>query len=664
MAKWLLLILAGICIAREDAAGQGVQDLSLEELMEVDAGRVFAASERMQPVTEAPASVSFITAEEIARYGYKTLADILHGVRGMYVTDDRNFSYVGIRGFGKPGDYNSRILLLVNGHRVNDNVFGQAEIGAEFGLDPATFERIEVIRGPASSLYGDSAFFAVVNVITRTGASLGGTTASLESGSFGTTVTRASVGHQYNSGLDVALAGTLERSDGVARLYYPEFDSPSTNNGIASGLDGQRVGQFYGRLQFGDFALTGAYGRRQKDVPTASFGTVFNEQQFNEETTDRHTLVDAEYGITVGESRIVLRGSFDRFTYDGVYPLASEDVPSGMLVGLSSVVGNRWTIGARITRALSRRHTLTAGAEHINNTKQHQDSRFVDPALVLFSLDRPSQQSAAYAQHELKLYRSLIFTTGLRYDGYEQFSRVTPRTAVIWMPLPNQSFKYLYGHAFRAPNAHESNSFYFGDAVLDLRPETISTHEVVWERYASDWLRTSVSTYWYDADRLITLHADPAAFLGATFVNAGQVRAKGLELEAQLRGKWRLQGMFSYALQQAIDQDTGAPLPNSPRHMLKGRVSMPLVSPRSSIGLEVIAVGSRLTLAGTPVPRATTADLTLSHPLSPSFELFGTFDNVFNVQYADPGSGSLRQNVIPRNGRALQIGLRWKLADN
>ncbi len=69
-------------------------------------------------------------------------------VRGMYVTDDRNFSYVGIRGFGKPGDYNSRILLLINGHRVNDNIFGQAEIGPEFGLDPAMFDRVEIIRGP------------------------------------------------------------------------------------------------------------------------------------------------------------------------------------------------------------------------------------------------------------------------------------------------------------------------------------------------------------------------------------------------------------------------------------------------------------------------------------------------------------------------------------
>ena len=183
LALALLLLFAGSGEAR---AQQKLPELSLEELMNLDAGRVYGASERLQPVTEAPASVSFITAEEIKRYGYRTLADILRGVRGMYVSNDRNFSYLGTRGFGKPGDYNSRILLLVNGHRVNDTVYGQAEIGAEFGIDPALFERVEIIRGPASSLYGDSAFFAVVNVITRSGASLDGVSLTVEDGALGT----------------------------------------------------------------------------------------------------------------------------------------------------------------------------------------------------------------------------------------------------------------------------------------------------------------------------------------------------------------------------------------------------------------------------------------------------------------------------------------------
>src|SRR3990170_1795688 len=272
------------------SAQQALPELSLEELMEIDAGRVFGASERIQPVTEAPASVSFITADEIARYGYRTLADILRGVRGMYVTDDRNFSLLGTRGFAKPGDYNSRILLLINGHRVNDNVFGQAEIGAEFGLDPAIFERVEIIRGPASSLYGDSAFFAVVNVITKSGASLDGASIAVDAGSLGTLLTRVSAGRRLKNGVDVAGSATYERSDGVQRLYFPAFDSPETNHGVAEGLDGELIGQLYGQLSFKTFTFTGAYGRRRRDVPTASFGTVFNEQESREQTTDRHTL--------------------------------------------------------------------------------------------------------------------------------------------------------------------------------------------------------------------------------------------------------------------------------------------------------------------------------------------------------------------------------------
>ena len=106
------------------ARAQGRRDLAdveIEDLMRIEVQRVFGASERLQPVTEAPSSVTIVTADEIARYGYRTLADILRSVRGFYVSNDRNYSYLGVRGFARPGDYNTRVLLLLNGHRVNDN---------------------------------------------------------------------------------------------------------------------------------------------------------------------------------------------------------------------------------------------------------------------------------------------------------------------------------------------------------------------------------------------------------------------------------------------------------------------------------------------------------------------------------------------------------------
>lgn len=656
---WPLVLVVALATPAPVAAQAALPDLSLEELMQLDAGKVFGASERLQPVTEAPASVSFITADEIARFGYRTLADILRSVRGMYVSDDRNFSFVGVRGFGNPGDYNSRILLLVNGHRVNDNVFGQAEIGAEFGMDPATFERVEIIRGPASSLYGDSAFFAVVNVITKSGASTEGVSATIEAGSLGTRIGRGSLGHVFANGVDLSVTGTYEQSTGVKRLYFPAFDSPATNFGVADGLDGERLGQFYSRVSYKSLTLVAAYGTRRRDVPTASFATVFNEQQFREQTTDRHTLLDAEYVRMVGDTRIAVRGSFDRFTYDGRYPFAGEDEHSPLMVGLNSVDGSRWTAGVRAMRALGRRHVLTAGMEYIDNVDQNQRSRFVDPPLTLLDLHRRSQQTALYAQDEVKLAPWLIGTLGVRYDGYEQFDRVTPRAALIVMPSTSESYKYLYGNAFRAPNGYELNSVYFGDGVNDLRPESIDTHEVVWERYTGDWMRTSVSGYWYKANRLITAVPAPATFFGTTYVNQGEVRARGLEVESQMR-LWRgWQGSASYAWQRARDRDTGTDLPNSPRQMLKGRLSIPALTPQSYLAVEGLYLGERGTLSGGRVGAAATMNVTLTQPLGRSWALVGTVRNLFDVDYSDPASSNHLQDAIPQNGRTARIGLRY-----
>jgi len=90
---------------------EDLSDLSIEQLMQIQVATVYGASKYEQKVTEAPSSISIVTADEIRKYGYRTLADILRSQRSFYVTYDRNYSYVGIRGFGRPGDYNSRLLF-------------------------------------------------------------------------------------------------------------------------------------------------------------------------------------------------------------------------------------------------------------------------------------------------------------------------------------------------------------------------------------------------------------------------------------------------------------------------------------------------------------------------------------------------------------------------
>jgi iron complex outermembrane receptor protein len=657
---WIALLLAA-GFSASARAQSSLPDLSLEDLMKLDAGQVFGASERLQPVTEAPASVTFITAEEIERFGYRTLADILRAVRGMYITNDRNFSYLGTRGFARPGEPNSRILLLVNGHRVNDNIYGQAEIGAEFGIDPAMFERVEIIRGPASSLYGDSAFLAVVNVITRTGGSLNGGAVTVESGTLGTQLVRASAGRELANGVAIAVSGTYETSDGVGRLYFPAFDAPATNNGVAEGLDGEGVKQVYGRLTFKGLDVTAAYGSRQRDVPTATFGTVFNQQIWREETTDRHTRVDVQYGRALGATRVTVRASFDRFAFWGHFPfdVATDNTPT--LVGRASGLGTRWTVSSGMTRALRGRQTLRAGVELIGNMKQDQLSQYIDDPEPFLNTDRSSRQHAVFVQDEIKLGQWIIVNAGLRYDRYEAFSRVTPRAALIVLPSSTQSFKYLYGSAFRAPNENELNTVYFGDRVMSLRPESIDTHEIAWERYVNDRLRTSVSTYWYKADRLITPTLDGSAFLGVSFVNQGEVRARGLELEAQMRLKGSSTALVSYALQSAMDRQTDDRLPNSPRHIAKARISLPGPTRGSFVSMEGQYLSSRNTLAGGPVPGTATANVHVVHPLGLSWQLFGGVQNIFGAVSLDPVSENHQQDAIAQNGRTARIGIRWKI---
>jgi outer membrane receptor for ferrienterochelin and colicins len=445
----------------------------------------------------------------------------------------------------------------------------------------------------------------------------------------------------------------------VRQLYFPVFDAPGTNNGVAQGLDGGHLGQFYGHLNFKNLVFTGAYGTRQKDVPTASFGSEFNEQQFREQTTDRHLLADVEYSRTLGVSHLTVRGSFDRFSYDGSYPVPGATAGATQ-VGLNSVLGTSWTGEATLTRPLPGRQLLTVGAELVDNVHQNQQLHYVNPTVPVFDIARSSLQKALYLQDEVKLTRWLIANGGLRYDRYELFQPLSPRAALIVIPSPNQSFKYLYGRAFRAPNEYELNSFYFGDSVQDLHPESIDTQEVVWERYTNDWLRTSVSAYRYTADGLITLISDPSALLGATYVNEEHVQGKGLELEAQMRLGAGLQGLMSYALQRAEDVVTGAALVNSPGQMAKLRLSVPGPSKRSFVSVEVLSMSSRRTLAGATLTPATTANVTVIVPVGRGLELAGIAQNLFNVQYADPASASLQQDSIVQNGRTWRVGLSWK----
>ncbi|HEY7746155.1 MAG TPA: TonB-dependent receptor plug domain-containing protein, partial [Desulfuromonadales bacterium] len=268
----LLVWVAPFCAVAAESAPAADELLLFQEIPSV-----FSASKYEQKVTEAPSAVSIITAAEIRKYGYRTLADLLRSLRSFHLSFDRSTELLGVRGFNRPGDSNSRVLLLVNGHRINDNIFQAAQVNTSFILDVDLIDRIEVVRGPSSSLYGNSAFFAVVNVITRRGRDLKGAEVAAEAGSHESWRGRFSYGERFPGGMEMLLSGTRFESDGNGRLYYPEFDSPDSNHGVAEDADRNEFGSLFASLSWFDFTLEGAYVDWEKRAPTAPYGTVFND---------------------------------------------------------------------------------------------------------------------------------------------------------------------------------------------------------------------------------------------------------------------------------------------------------------------------------------------------------------------------------------------------
>ena len=300
-----------------------LSQLSLEQLADLPIDSVFSASMYMQKVTEAPSSVTIITADEIRGLGHRTLADVLRTVRGFYITYDRNYSYLGVRGFSRPGDYNARVLLQVDGHRLNDNVFGSALIGTEFPLDVDLIERIEIIRGPSSALYGTNAFFAVINVITRRGSLEKGLEASGTLGSFDALEGRATYSRRFSAGPELLVSATGSHSEGQRALFFPEFDDPDTNNGIAERADSDQFTKLFARVSAGNLTLQALYGTRDKAIPTASFGTVFDDPR--SQTIETLGFLDMQYTRKLrAQWELASRLSYDRYGYDGDYVYGSD----------------------------------------------------------------------------------------------------------------------------------------------------------------------------------------------------------------------------------------------------------------------------------------------------------------------------------------------------
>ncbi|NPU83789.1 MAG: TonB-dependent receptor [Syntrophaceae bacterium] len=625
--------------------------------MNIEVDTVYGASRFEQKVTRAPASVSIITADDIRHYGYRTLADILSGVRDFYISNDRNYSYIGSRGFSRPGDYNSRFLLMIDGHRLNDSIYEQAAIGSDFPLDVDLIDRVEVIRGASSSLYGTNAFLGVIHVLTKKGGRVGGVELSGETGSQYTFKGRLTYGGRFEDrNTEVLFSATKYRSKGNRELFYPEFNSPETSYGTVQGGDGEAYGNAFLNLSNGFLNLQGAFLSREKDIPTAAWGTVFN--QAGTKSIDDRGYADLRFDRTFDNGLGVLaRLYYDHYRYDGDYVFP-------YLLNRDQAIGQSWGGELKATKVLFDRHRLVAGVEYTDYFRQDQLNWDENPRIEYLNDQRSTYQWAAYLQGEVTLLPELILNLGVRYDHYGTFGdTVNPRLALIYALRETTHLKLLYGESFRAPSVYE---LYYSDGNVaskanpDLQPEKIASYEFVLEQYFPRDIKMTGSLFRNTIRNLIVLQTDPSDGL-LVFRNVDKMETAGIGLEFEKRWSSGIRGRIAYTYQESENKLDGTVPVASPRHLAKMRVLIPFLDERLTLSLEEQYVDSRRTIGGTDAaPYFLTNVTLLGRGWIPGLEGSVSVYNVFDKRYEDPASQEHVQNTITRDGREFRFKLTYR----
>ena len=580
----LLCLAAGLLASLPVLAQTGpdtAAELSLEELMRQSINQVTrdvevsTASRFAQGATRAPSLTYVVTQADIETHGLRNLADILRTLPGLYVTNNTIFTYVGARSLGRPGDLNTRLLFLLDGRRLNETIDDAGAIGPEFPVDADQIERVEFTPGPGSALYGNNAFFGVVNVVTKRADKLAPLELRVGAATLGGRDWRISSARRSADNLEwgVSLSGFDQ-----PRLELPDYvDAASAADYRRHDWDRGSKGSAY--LAWDGLTLRIGHQQRLRGVAAIpEFDPPYSLVQGYHRT--RATFASATYERALGEDwDLWLSLASQRSLYRVDSPFYDEGPD---LLTYHSRFRGRWsTAEIRLGTQRWRGHYVTAGLDY-----QHDAEQLIDYGVLGEGVDMAfmgtDRRLGLYVQDEWRFAARQTLVLGLRQDRSDGAGRrLNPRLSWIWNAQENADLRLMYGSAFRGSNLNEFqlNQFYEQPTP---RAERLRSLELAWDHAPSRQWRYQVSVYEARMRDLITASGEDGFF-----ANSGPVRSRGIDLGLFAHWGQGQQLQMSWSLQRGRD-DRGIGLSNSPKHLLKAQWSMPLGTLR--LGLQLLAI--------------------------------------------------------------------------
>jgi outer membrane receptor protein involved in Fe transport len=671
-----------------DVSGGSEQTLNVVLTQDEQVTAVSRASER---VAEAPSSVSVISREEIQAFRYPTLAEALRGLPGLYLSDDRSYVTLGIRGVSRLGSYGNRVLVLSDGLPLNDDWLGSSYVGYDGRADLGDIERLEVVRGPGSVVYGTSAFSGVINVVTRNA----GTEPRVELGvgAEGDGVGRARARAEAPLGQHGSLWASAAGARGSGRDYFfPELVNaePQSAGGYARQVDSFNAATLEGKVSHRFLSAQWFWSSHDKILPTGVYQTLLGDPRARQRDTRAALELRAEPRLLPTLSWLS-RVHANLYRFHGAYPRSEADGGLEVDTFRGAWIGLEQRLELR---PLSNLRVFVGGEAQAHLQVEQQA---INEAGVLLddtgSRGHPFWVGAGYATVDARPSPNVALHAGARLDAYSTFgSALNPRLGAVFRPYARGNLKILAGKAFRAPSVYElyyNDSGFTQSASTDLGPEHIYSTEIELTHELDPTLSASATLFGnYLSDLVVSRGAgsteDPLRYVNS---NVPLVTLGG---ELGLRRDLRQGVMFaaSYGLLVArylADRGLGAlfefeqnpefrRVANVPTHLLSLKGILPVMG-------KSLRVASRVTLesgrfdrferVSDPRQMATPAvalwDVVLTGAALPVRGSRPSVDwalgvyNAFDFRYSLPVSAEFAQRTVAQSGRSLLLSAELAL---
>ncbi len=664
---------------------------------------VSIATGSSQPIIRAPSIATVITAQEIKAMGATNLDQVLESVPGLHVS-------VGVSSYdsryelrGLSTERNSQALLLVNGRRMNTNYFSNRGAAWGVGMRPVdNIERIEVIRGPGSALYGADAFSGVINIITKTANDIKGLEVGVRLGSFNTKDAWIQYGGNLGP-IETAFYLRVGKSDGQKGLVESDlqtildsaFNTHVSNAPGSVSLSSKPVDMNLD-LHYQDWRFRTSYTSNRVGIgvglievldPKARFPTsrLYMDLIYQKQNVLQNfdIIATAGYSDIHEDAATPIYTLFPAGAFNGAFPDGVQANPAHREKEMNTSVSTLYTglTGHRIRAGLGYRKE---NLYQVTETKNFASVVIPGVGPVLQPLPgglfdatgtpdvflTPHQRHLTYAflQDEWNFAKDFTLTAGVRKDRYSDFGNTTnPRVALVWDARYNLIVKLLHGRAFRSPSFIEQfgqkNPNSTGNPAL--APETITTDELAFAYQPLPNLQTNLTFFRYREKSIIRLVPNANPTTGSTAQNTGDQTGRGFEFETTWDPVRNLRLSGNYSLQHSKDEATGTDAGLAPHRHVFLRADW-RVLPTWVVGTTINYVADRKRQKDDPRPQIadyTNVDLILRREklFGGNWSMRAGLLNMFNKESKSPTVSPTIKNDLPLAPRSFFIELQYSL---